>query len=90
MARRRHDGGDPRGEAPAGMGARAGGRRGEHFFSLVLSGDAEERLDDLHEAGSDDALIRSVDGVWYADFDREARGMEDAGASASGRGKRAW
>ncbi len=64
------------------MSARAGGRIGEHSFTLPLSGDVGAKLDDLYEAGCDDALIHSMDGAWYADFDREARNMEDAVASA--------
>lgn len=54
----------------------------EHNFTLRISGDVESRLDDLFEAGCDDALIHSIDGVWYADFDREALTMEEAVVSA--------
>ncbi len=69
----------PRGDTGAGMG-----KPGEptHSFALVLSGDVEERLDELFEAGCSDATFGSVDGVWHADFDREAPTLEVAVASA--------
>ncbi len=53
-----------------------------HEFKLELSGDVEEKLDELFEAGLDDALIHSVDGRWYASFDRMAESREEAIASA--------
>ncbi len=56
----------------------------EHAFALRLSGDVGAKLDDLYEAGCSDAMLGSVDGVWTADFDREAPTMEEAVASAVG------
>lgn len=53
-----------------------------HSFTLRLSGNIAERLDELYDAGCDDATFGSVDGVGHADFDREAEGMEAAIASA--------
>lgn len=53
-----------------------------HSFSLILSGDVEPHLDALYEAGCDDASFGAVDGVWHADFDREAPTLEAAIESA--------
>jgi predicted DNA-binding transcriptional regulator AlpA len=44
----------------------------EYSFTLVIEGDVDPRIDELFEAGCDDATFGSVDGVNYADFDREA------------------
>jgi hypothetical protein len=54
----------------------------EHSFTLILDGDVEAHLDELFEAGCDDATFGSVDGVSYAEFDREAETLADAVRSA--------
>lgn len=54
----------------------------EHTFALILSGPVDERVDDLFEAGCDDATFGEVDGVAYADFDREADSFIEAVVSA--------
>jgi hypothetical protein len=54
----------------------------EYSFALVIEGDVDSKLDDLFEAGCDDATFGSVDGVHYADFDREAPTLELAIRSA--------
>lgn len=54
----------------------------EYGFTLKLEGNVEAKLDELFEAGCDDASFGSVDGVWHADFDREAPSFEEAVASA--------
>ncbi len=54
----------------------------EYGFILKLSGDVEAKLDELFEAGCDDASFGSVDGVWHAAFDRESTSLEEAIASA--------
>lgn len=54
----------------------------EYSFTLVIDGVVEAKLDDLFEAGCDDATFGSVDGVRYADFDREAPSLERAIYSA--------
>lgn len=54
----------------------------EHNFTLILSGDVEKQLDALYEAGCDDATFGSVDGVPYAEFDREAPTLAQALRSA--------
>jgi hypothetical protein len=51
-------------------------------FTLIIHGDVEPRLDDLFEAGCDDATFGSVDGTWYAEFDRSAPALLDAVASS--------
>jgi hypothetical protein len=51
---------------------------------LIIDGDVESKLEDLFEAGCDDATFGSVDGVHYADFDREAPSIEQAIFSAGG------
>lgn len=43
----------------------------EHSFTLIIEGDLDSKIDELFEAGCDDATFGSVDGVGYADFDRE-------------------
>jgi hypothetical protein len=56
-----------------------------HSFVLVLEGVdvlSEELEDQLYEAGCDDALLLSRDGVVCLDFEREAAGLEDAVVSA--------
>ncbi len=54
----------------------------EYCFTAVLSGDVDAHLDDLYEAGCDDATFGSIDGVHYADFSREAPTLADALISA--------
>lgn len=56
----------------------------EHGFTLIVEGDVESRLDDLYEAGCDDATFHTTDGgaVWYAGFEREAPTREEAPRSA--------
>ncbi len=56
-----------------------------HSFSLVLQGAGEltpEIADALYEAGCDDALVGSRDGVLFAQFDREAPSSAEAIISA--------
>lgn len=55
------------------------------LFTLVLSGASEltaEIADALYDAGCDDALIGSRDGVVFADFAREASSLREAILSA--------
>lgn len=54
----------------------------EYSFTLVIDGDVEPHIDELFEAGCDDATFGSVDGVYYADFDREAETLGRAISSA--------
>ncbi|MDP9476551.1 MAG: hypothetical protein M3R38_12860 [Actinomycetota bacterium] len=54
----------------------------EYSFTLVIEGDVEPHLDELFEAGCEDATFGSVDGVHYADFDREAETLSRAVSSA--------
>jgi len=54
----------------------------EHSFDLVIEGDVGEKLDELFEAGCDDATFGSVDGAYYAHFDREAPTFARAVSSA--------
>jgi hypothetical protein len=54
----------------------------EYSFTLIISGDVDSHLDQLFEAGCDDATFGSVDGIHYADFDREAATLASAIASA--------
>lgn len=54
----------------------------EHSFTLVVDGDVDAHLDELYEAGCDDATFGAVDGVRYADFDREGATLADAITSA--------
>ena len=54
-------------------------------FTLIVEGpdlQAGHLVDALYEAGCDDALVGSADGVQYLDFDREASSMEEAILSA--------
>jgi len=50
----------------------------EHSFTLVLNGDVEIHLDDLFDAGCDDATFGYVDGVPYGEFHRTAANLVDA------------
>jgi hypothetical protein len=54
----------------------------EHIFTLILDRDPDEFLDELFEAGCDDALFGEVDGTHYAEFTREAPTLAAAVASA--------
>jgi len=54
----------------------------EYRFTVVLSGDVEAHLDELFEAGCDDATFGSVDGVNCAEFEREAVTLAAAIGSA--------
>ena len=54
----------------------------EYSFTLAIEGDVDEKLDELFEAGCDDATFGSVDGAHYADFDREAPTLAKAVYSA--------
>ena len=54
-------------------------------FTLIVDGpdlQAQPLIDQLFEAGCDDATIGSSDGVQYVDFDREAEALDDALLSA--------
>ncbi len=54
-------------------------------FTLLVDGpdiQGEDYLDALFEAGCDDALVGSTDGVQYLDFDREADSLSNAIMSA--------
>lgn len=56
-----------------------------HSFTLILSGVGEwtdETCDALFEAGCDDALPGTKDGVVFLDFTREGKSLEDAVVSA--------
>ncbi len=56
-----------------------------HTFTLTIDGpdlQADELVDEVFEAGCDDALIGWADGVQLADFDREADTLQDAVLSA--------
>lgn len=50
----------------------------EHHFTLIVTGPVAEHADELYEAGCDDALLGEIDGVPYADFDREADTLAQA------------
>jgi predicted DNA-binding transcriptional regulator AlpA len=54
----------------------------EYSFILAIDGDVEEKTEELFEAGCDDALFGSIDGAYYADFDREAPTLGEAISSA--------
>ncbi len=54
----------------------------EYSFTLVIDGDVDEKIDELFEAGCDDATFGSVDGAHYADFDREAPTLAKAISSS--------
>ena len=56
-----------------------------HHFTLIVDGpdlQDESIIDSLYEAGCDDALVASADGVQFIDFDRGAASLEDAVLSA--------
>jgi hypothetical protein len=54
----------------------------EYTFSIILDGDVDSHIDELFEAGCDDATFGAVDGVPYVDFDREAPTFAQALSSA--------
>src|SRR5215216_7799955 len=67
--------------------SRRGGRRQraqmtEYSFILAIDGNVEEKIEELFEAGCDDALFGSIDGAHYADFDRESPTLGEAISSA--------
>ncbi|WP_419552875.1 helix-turn-helix transcriptional regulator [Candidatus Poriferisodalis sp.] len=52
-----------------------------HTFTLIIDGpdlQADALIDDVFEAGCDDALIGRADGIQFADFDRDADTFQDA------------
>lgn len=56
-----------------------------HHFTLIVDGadsQDEAMLDRLFEAGCDDALVGSADGVQFIDFDRDAASLDAAVLSA--------
>ena len=56
-----------------------------HHFTLIVDGadlQDESVIDRLFEAGCDDALVGSADGVQFIDFDRDAASMDVAILSA--------
>jgi predicted DNA-binding transcriptional regulator AlpA len=60
-------------------------KRQEYSFTLILSGVSglpDEVVDALYEAGCDDALVGTRDGVVFLDFDREADSLREAVLSA--------
>jgi hypothetical protein len=59
------------------------GRTSTHSFTLLLRGrNPLEHLDALYEAGCDDALFGEREGVFFAEFDREAKSFPEAVESA--------
>lgn len=56
-----------------------------YSFTIQVAGISTEDdhyEDALYEAGCDDALVSVVDGTLHVDFDRVARSLEEAVASA--------
>lgn len=56
-----------------------------HTFALIVQGpdlQSDELVDEVFEAGCDDALIGRADGIQFANFDREADTLHDAVRSA--------
>lgn len=56
-----------------------------HHFTLIVDGtdlQDESVIDRLFEAGCDDALVGSTDGVQFIDFDRDAASLDVAVLSA--------
>ena len=56
-----------------------------HHFTLIVDGvdlQHESVIDSLFDAGCDDALVGSTDGVQFIGFDREAASLDDAVLSA--------
>jgi len=63
--------------------ARRAGRipMNEHSFTLIIIGDVDSHIDELFEAGCDDATFGAVDAVAYGEFDRVAPTFAEAVAS---------
>lgn len=58
-----------------------------HTFTLIVEGpdlQSDELVDEVFEAGCDDALVGRADGIQFVDFDREADTLHDAVLSAIG------
>ena len=56
-----------------------------HHFTLIVDGpdlQDDALIDAVFEAGCDDAAIGRIDGIQYADFDREAASLDQAILSA--------
>ena len=56
-----------------------------HHFTLIVEGadlQDESVIDRLFEAGCDDALVGSTDGVQFIEFDRDAASLDVAILSA--------
>ena len=56
-----------------------------HTFTLIVEGpdlQSGELIDDVFEAGCDDALLGRADGYQFVEFDREADTLRDAVISA--------
>ena len=52
-----------------------------HHFTLIVDGpdlQDDSRIEALFEAGCDDAIVGSVDGIQYVDFDREGPSLDRA------------
>jgi predicted DNA-binding transcriptional regulator AlpA len=56
----------------------------EYNFTLILDGDVEDHVDELFDAGLDDALLGETNGIAYAEFDREAPSLLEAITEAIG------
>ena len=54
----------------------------EDHFTLLIDGDVDAHIDELSEAGCDDAVFGAVDGAEFADFDRESETFAHAVVSA--------
>ena len=56
-----------------------------HTFTLIIDGpdlQIDELVDEVFEAGCDDAVVCRADETQFADFDREADTLQDALESA--------
>ena len=52
-----------------------------HQFTLIVDGpdlQDDSRIEALFEAGCDDAIVGSVDGIQYVDFDRDGPSLDRA------------
>ncbi len=57
-----------------------------HHFTLVVEGadlQAEPLIDEVFEAGCDDATVGRSEGIQYVDFDRDAPSLGEAIQSAT-------
>lgn len=52
-------------------------------FTLIIDGDVHAHADELYEAGLDDALLGTRDGISFVDITREAATLEAAVAEAT-------